>query len=166
MKAALLFALLAAFPARAERSWQVEPGQALVTVDGPAFSAFSHGVTGTLTELDDGLVRLELRLPIASLTTGDASHDRRAVRRGEAVFEGVARGGGDTLHFVGTLGLHGVSRPLILDVAVFRTPASLIAHASTVLRLRDYGVDLKADAARIELDARLRRPGVVAASRG
>jgi polyisoprenoid-binding protein YceI len=166
MKFVLLLALLAASSARAERSWQVEPGQALVTVDGPAFSAFSHRVTGTLTELDDGLVRLELKLPIASLTTGDARQDRRAVRQGEAVFEGVAKGGGDTLHFVGTLGLHGVSRPLLLDVVVSRTPAGLIAHTATVLRLRDYGVDLKSDAARIEVDARLRRPGAVAASRG
>ena len=161
----LLLALLAASAARAERSWQVEPGQALVTVDSPAFSAFSHGVTGTLTELDDGLVRLQLRLPIASLTTGSPQKDRRAVRAGEAAFEGVAKGGGDTLQFVGTLELHGVSRPLLLDVAVSRTPAALITHAAAVIRLRDFGVPLKQDEARIEVDAGLRRQGVVASSR-
>ncbi len=165
MKVAILL-LLAASAARAERAWQVEPGQALVTVDSAAFSAFSHGVKGTLTELDDGLVRLELRLPIASLTTGNAHRDERAVRTGEAVFEGVAKGGGDTLQFVGTLNLHGVSRPLLLDVAVSRTPARLITHAAMVLRLRDFGVELKSDETRIEVDAGLRRQGVVASSRG
>lgn len=165
MKLALLL-LLAASAARAERTWQVEPGQALVTVDAAAFSAFSHGVTGTLTELDDGIVRLELRLPIASLTTGSAQKDHRAVRAGEAVFEGVARGGGDTLQFVGTLDLHGVSRPLLLNVAVSRTPARLITHAAVVLRLRDFGIDLKSDQTRIEVDAGLRRQGAVASSRG
>ena len=162
----LLLALLAASAARAEKSWQVEPGQALVTVDSTAFSAFSHGVTGTLTELDDGLVRLQLRLPIASLTTGNAQKDRRAVRAGEAVFEGVAKGGGDTLQFVGTLELHGVSRPLLLNVTVSRTPSALITHAAMVVRLHDFGVQLKPDEARIEVDAGLRRQGVVASTRG
>jgi polyisoprenoid-binding protein YceI len=166
MKAVLLLAVLATSAARAERGWQVEAGQALVTVDGAAFSAFSHGITGTLTELDDGLVRLDLRLPIASLTTGNPRQDQRAVRTGEAAFEGVAKGGSDTLQFVGTLNLHGVSRPLLLNVAVSRTPARLITHAAVVLRLRDFGLDLKSDEARIEVDAGLRRQGIVASSRG
>jgi polyisoprenoid-binding protein YceI len=165
MKLALLL-LLAASAARAEKTWQVEPGQALVTVDDAAFSAFSHGVAATLTELDDGLVRLELRLPIASLTTGNARKDQRAVRSGEAVFEGVAKGGSDRLQFVGTLNLHGVSRPLLLEVAVSRTPTRLITHAAVVLRLRDFGVNLESDQTRIEVDAGLRRQGVVASSRG
>lgn len=165
MKVAL-FLLLAASAARAEKTWQVEPGQALVTVDAAAFSAFSHAVRATLTELDDGLVRLELRLPIASLTTGNAQKDQRAVRTGEAVFEGVAKGGGDKLQFVGTLNLHGVSRPLLLDVVVSRTGTMLIAHAAVVLRLRDFGMELKPDQTRIEVDAGLRRQGVVASSRG
>jgi polyisoprenoid-binding protein YceI len=162
----MLLLLLAASAARAERTWQVDPGQALVTVDAAAFSAFSHSVKATLTELDDGLVRLELRLPIASLTTGSVQKDHRAVRTGEAVFEGVAKGGSDSLQFVGTLNLHGVSRPLLLDVVLSRADARVVAHAATVLRLRDFGLELKPDQARIEVDAGLRRQGVVASSRG
>jgi hypothetical protein len=51
-------------------------------------------------------------------------------------------------------------------VAVSRTPTALITHAATVVRLHDFGVQLKPDEARIEVDARLRRQGVVASSRG
>src|SRR3984893_13105677 len=63
----LLSIWLAAAAVRAEATWAVDPGQALLTVDGPPFSAFSHRVTGRLLEQEDGAVRVELRMPLESL---------------------------------------------------------------------------------------------------
>jgi polyisoprenoid-binding protein YceI len=163
MKGVLLAALLASSAAPAAgRTWTVDPGQALVTVDADAFSAFSHGLTGTLSQLDNGLMRLELRLPFASVTTGDPRQDRRAAREGDAVFEGVAEDGSRSWRFVGTLTFHGVSRPVQLELGSVRTGTMIYGHAVMTLRLRDYGFKLPQDETRIELDAGFRQRGAVA----
>ena len=162
MKSVLLALLLASPAALAERRWTVEAGQALVSVEAGRFTAFSHGITGTLVELDNGLSRLELHLPLATLTTGNAALDEQAVRQGEAVFEGVAEGHDGALNFIGTLRLRGVSRPVALTISVSRTDSMLFAHASSTLRLRDFGIPLATDQARFQLDAGLRKQGVLA----
>src|SRR6266436_1329471 len=89
----LLSIWLAAAAVRADATWAVDPGQALLTVDGPPFSAFSHRVTGRLLEQEDGAVRVELRMPLESLVTGSVSQARRVPRDGW-----VARAGGDAHH--------------------------------------------------------------------
>jgi polyisoprenoid-binding protein YceI len=162
MRVLVLAVLLVAPAALAERCWTVEPGQALVTVDAAGASAFSHRMTGTLTELDNKLVHLELHLPLGSLTTGSVRRDERVPREGEAVFDGVAEAREGRLLFVGTVQLHGVKRAVQLDVAVTRTEGMIYAHATSTLHLRDFGIDVAHDQARIELDAGLRRRGVVA----
>src|SRR6266550_6142660 len=87
MKAALALALtLSAGAARSERRWVVEPGQALITLDADAYSAFSSRLSGHLEERADGSIRLELRVPLRSFTSGDAGQDRNLPRDGEIVF--------------------------------------------------------------------------------
>src|SRR5256885_174170 len=117
MSGLLLAALLVSATAGEGQTWIVDPGQALVSVDAEPFSAFSHGLEGSITELDDGLNRMELHLPFATLTTGDPRQDARAARDGEAVFQGVAQGNGNRWRFVGMLRFHGISRPAQMEVA-------------------------------------------------
>src|ERR1700687_5824134 len=78
----LLSIWLAAAAVRAGATWAVDPGQALLTVDGAPFSAFSHRLTGRLLEQEDGAVRVELRMPLESLVPGSASQGRRVARAG------------------------------------------------------------------------------------
>jgi hypothetical protein len=165
MSGLLLAALLVSATAGEGQTWIVDPGQALVSVDAEPFSAFSHGLEGSITELDDGLNRIELHLPFATLTTGDRRQDARAARDGEAVFQGVAQGNGNRWRFVGMLRFHGVSRPAQMEVAVARTPGMIYGHAVLTVRLREFGFELPRDQARIEVDAGFRRRGVLASRR-
>lgn len=162
MKALVIAALLASSAAHAERTWIVEPAQALVSVDAAPFSAFSHGLTGSISEMDNGLSRIELHLPFATVTTGNAREDARVARDGEAVFEGVARTNSDSWRFVGTLSFHGVSRPTQIDLSIARTSAMVYGHAVVTLHLREFGFDLPRDNARVELTAGFRPRGVLA----
>ena len=163
----LLGMLLAAAPTQG--AWTVDPSQALVTVDAAPFSAFSHRLDGVLREADDGL-KLTLRVPVRSLTTGDPAQDRALPRDGELALE--LRGAGPprqgTLDLEGTVTFRDVSRPVRLRMVVSRTDAALFGHALLVVHLREFAWPLPAgmrDAARIELDAALRPERRAAAQR-
>src|SRR6266403_928603 len=78
----LLSIWLIAAAVRAEATWAVDPEQALLTVDGPPFSAFSHRLTGRLLEQEGTLtirgvtqpVRITLVLArLNAMTFGHAS---------------------------------------------------------------------------------------------
>src|ERR1700704_2692554 len=152
----LLSIWLAAAAVRAEATWAVEPGQALLTVDGPPFSAFSHRVTGRLLEQEDGAVRVELRMPLESLVTGSVSQARRVPRDRELLFE-----------LEGTLTIRGVTQPVRITLVLARLNAMTFGHAAVVVHLRDFGFPLPAgmrDAARIEVDTGLRLEHALASS--
>src|SRR5207248_4724678 len=105
--------ILAAGTPRAERRWVVEPGQALITLDADPYSAFSSRLSGHLEELADGSLRLELRVPLRSFTSGNAGEDRNLPREGEIVFLLTAPKSGKNaaLDLEGTLVFGNVSRP-------------------------------------------------------
>ncbi len=167
MKLALpLAVLLAAASAHAERRWSVEPGQTLVSVDAALFSAFSHGLSGELEEQDDGAVRLVLRIPMESLTTGDTAQDRTVPREGELVLDLSGRPSGDeNIDFEGTITVREVAKPVKLRLSVARSESVIFGHAVLTVHLREFGVAVPAaarDAARIEVDTALRRERAVA----
>jgi len=163
MAVALPLALiLAAGSARAERRWVVEPGQALITLDADPYSAFSSRLSGQLEELADGSLRLELRVPLRSFTSGDAGRDRNLPRDGEIVFLLTAPKSGKNaaLDLAGTLVFGNVSRPGRFRFTMTRTDAMSFAHGVIDVHLRSFGFQLPAgmdDAARIELDTGLRQ---------
>jgi hypothetical protein len=165
----LLSIWLAAAAVRAEGTWAVEPGQALLTVDGPPFSAFSHRVTGRLLEQEDGAVRVELRMPLESLVTGSVSQARRVPRDGELLFELVGTGAATdgSLELEGTLTIRGVTQPVRITLVLARLNAMTFGHAAIVVHLRDFGFPLPAgmrDTARIEVDTGLRLEHALASS--
>ena len=171
----LLLLIVAAGAARAEKTWIFEPGQALVAIEaGPRnarVSAVSLGLSGSLREQQGGAVQADLRLSLASFTTGSASRDLLA-REGsdasqhpEIIFAGTASEPKDgKLHLRGTLTLLGQSRPLDIALSMVRTGASQYAHGAFAIHLRDFGFALPAgaDEVRVELDAGLRPEGALA----
>src|SRR5712664_2584753 len=130
----LLSIWLAAAAVRAEATWAVDPGQALLTVDGAAFSAFSHRVTGRLLEQEDGAVRVELRMPLESLVTGSATQARRVPRDGELLFDLVGTGAATdgSLELEGTLTIRGVTQPVRITLVLARLNAMTFGHATIV----------------------------------
>ena len=159
----------AAAAVRAEATWAVDPGQALLTVDGPPFSAFSHRVTGRLLEQEDGAVRVELRMPLESLVAGSASQAGRVPRDGELLFDLVGTGAATdgSLELEGTLTIRGVTQPVRITLVLARLNAMTFGHAAIVVHLRDFGFPLPAgmrDAARIEVDTGLRLEHALASS--
>ncbi|MGZ6125865.1 MAG: hypothetical protein ACXWLR_12945 [Myxococcales bacterium] len=167
MKLAVPLALLlASASARADRRWSVEPGQTLGAVDAAEFSAFSHGLSGALEELDDGAVRLVLRVPLDSLTTGDAGQDRCVPRTGDLVLDLTGRPSGDeNIDFEGTITIREVAKPVRIRLSVARGEAVIFGHAVLTVHLRELGVAVPAaarDLARIEVDTALRRERAVA----
>jgi polyisoprenoid-binding protein YceI len=158
--------LLVSAAAHAERRWSVEPGQTLVAVDAQQFSAFSHGLSGALEERDDGAVRLVLRIPLDSLTTGDASQDQSVPRQGEMVLDLTGRPSGDeNIDFEGTISVREVAQPVRIRLGVVRSEAVIYGHAVLSVHLRELGVKVPVtarDLARIEVDAALRRDRAVA----
>jgi polyisoprenoid-binding protein YceI len=171
MKSGLFLAtLLSASAAQAQRTWTVEPGQAFVAVNAPGFSAFSQRVSGRMEEREDGLLRFEVRLPLASLTSGSATQDRNVPREGELLFDlqGPGAGKQGELDLEGTVTLRGVTRPVRVKLVLTRTDRMAFGHAQVIVQLREFGFSIPAgmrDAARIELDAGL-RPERVLASHG
>ncbi len=171
----LLLILALTSGARAEKSWIFEPGQALVAVEaGPRtarVSAVSLGLSGWLRELSGGAVQAEVRLPLASFTTGSAARDLRAREHSDAaqypeiVFEGASAAPKDgALRLRGTLTLLGQRRPVEIPLSMVRAGASQYAHGSFTVHLRDFGLALPAgaDEVRVELDAGLRPEGALA----
>jgi polyisoprenoid-binding protein YceI len=161
MQLAVLLSLLVAASAGADRVWTVDRDQAFVTVDAAQFSAFSHRLTGGLRELEGGKIHVDLRLPLRSLTTGNASDDRALPRDGELRFDlegpGAAQDGARDLS--GTLTLAGVSRPVRVHLALVRRGPALFGHTLLTVHLRDFGYPLPRgadDEASIELDTALR----------
>ena len=128
--------------------WTVEPGQSLVTVVRGRQWATSLGLTGHLTEREDGAVTAEVRLREASF---DGALDPRA----EIVFEGVAAAPGKdgVLHLKGTLTVRGVARPLEVPLTLVRARGQVFCHASFAV-----------EGARVDVDAGLQPEAV--ASRG
>jgi polyisoprenoid-binding protein YceI len=167
MKIALpLAVLLAGASARAERRWSVEPGQTLVSMDAAQFSAFSHGLSGALEEQDDGSVRLVLRIPMETLTTGDTAQDGTVPREGELVLELSGRPSGDAnIDFEGTITVREVAKPVKFRLSVARSETVIFGHAVVTVHLREFGIAVPAaarDSARIEVDTALRRERAVA----
>ena len=167
MKFALpLAGLLAAASARAERRWSVEREQTLVSMDAAQFSAFSHGLSGELEEQDDGAVRLVLRIPLETLTTGDSAQDRTVPREGELVLDLAGRASGDeSIDFEGTITVREVAKPVKVRLSIARSEAVIFGHAVVNVHLRELGIAVPAaarDAARIEVDTALRRERAVA----
>ncbi|HUK87765.1 MAG TPA: hypothetical protein VLT85_08885 [Terriglobales bacterium] len=165
--AAPLALLFASAAAHADRRWSVEPGQTLVAVDAAQFSAFSHGLSGALEEKDDGAVRLVLRVPLDSLTTGDAGQDQSVPRQGEMVLDLVGHPAGDeNIDFEGTIAVRGVAQPIRIRLGVVRNEAVIYGHAVLNVHLRELGVKVPVaarDLARIEVDTALRRDRAAAA---
>ena len=163
MKAALALALtLSAGAARSERRWVVEPGQALITLDADAYSAFSSRLSGHLEERADGSIRLELRVPLRSFTSGNPGQDRNLPRDGEIVFLLTApKPGKDAaLDLDGTLVFGKVARQGRFRFTMTRTDAMSFAHSVVNVNLRSFGFQVPAgmdDTARIELDTGLRQ---------
>lgn len=177
---ALLTVLFVSAAAHADKLWVFEPGQALVSVEvGPArarLSATSLGMTGRVRELEDGSVQAEVRLALASFTTGTAARDAQLRRESNAaqhpdiVFEGTAAAPDKdgVLNLQGTLTLHGASRPFSVPVTLVREGPLTFGHATLTLHLRDFGFAAPAgasDEVRVELDAGLRPEGAVASRR-
>ena len=169
----IVFLLVVAGAARAEKTWIFEPGQALVAIEaGPRnarVSAVSLGLSGSLRELEDGAVRGDLRLALVSFSSNSASRDLRArqgsdaARHPEIVFEGSADAPREgKLHLRGTLTMLGHTRPL--DLTLVRAGGGQYAHGSFAIYLREFGLALPAgaDEVRVELDAGLRPEGALA----
>src|SRR5438067_1475165 len=134
----LTLLLLLAGAARAEKTWVFEPGQALVAIEaGPqraGVSAVSLGLSGSMRELENGSIQADLRLSVASFTTGNASRDLRA-RQGsnaaqhpEIVFAGTGSPNDGKLRLHGTLTLLGQQRPLDIPLALVSAGSSKYAH--------------------------------------
>jgi polyisoprenoid-binding protein YceI len=123
-------------------------------------------LSGALDEMDDGAVRLVLRVPLQSLTTGDASQDRSVPREGELVLDLTGRPSGDeNIDFEGTITVHEVAKPVSIRLTVARSEAVIFGHAVLTVHLREFGLAVPAaarDLARIEVDTALRRDRVVA----
>lgn len=171
---ALALLLFVSAAARADKAWVFEPGQSLVSVEfGPAkarVSATSLGMSGRVREQEDGGVRAEIHVALASFATSAAvpGHLLKAdaAQFPEVVFEGAAPSAGrdGTMHLQGTLTFHGVSRPLALPVTVVRAAGLTFGHLTLTLHLRDYGFALPAgisDEVRVEVDAGLRPEGTL-----
>jgi polyisoprenoid-binding protein YceI len=171
----IVFLLVVAGAARAEKAWVFEPGQALVAIEaGPRnarVSAVSLGLSGSLRELEDGAVRADVRLSLASFTSNGAPRDLRArhgsdaARHPEIVFEGSADAPRDgKLHLHGTLTLLGETRPLDLTLSLVRAGGGQYAHGAFAIHLREFGLALPpgADEVRVELDAGMRPEGALA----
>lgn len=170
--------LLVSAAAHAEKAWVFDPGQALVSVEaGPSrarFSATSLGMSGRVLEKGDGSVNAEVRLDLASFTTGSAQRDAQLRRDADAaqypqiVFEGASLvpGKDGALRLAGTLTLHGLARPFTVPLTLVHAGGMLFGHALFTLHLRDFGLVVPGfDEVRVELDAGLRPEGAVA-SRG
>jgi polyisoprenoid-binding protein YceI len=177
---ALLPLLLVSAAAHAEKAWVFEPGQALVSVEvGPArarLSAISLGMSGKVRELGGGALQAEVRLSLASFTTGAAARDQEIRQQGNAadfpeiVFQGTSGAPDDDgkVNLKGTLTFHGASRPLSVPVTVVHMRGTLFGHAVLALHLSDFGLQAPlgaSDEVRIEVDAGL-RPEDTVASRG
>ena len=166
MKLALpLVVLLAARLGARRAAMAVEAGPDAGFVDAAEFSAFSHGLSGELDEQDDGSIHLVLRVPLDSLTTGDAGQDR-AVRAkaswrskpaaaGRATRTSTSRGRSPSREV-------GQADPDRLAVTRSET---VIGHAVLNVHLRELGVAVPPaarDLARIEVDTALRRDRTLA----
>ena len=174
----LALLLLASAAARAEKAWNFEPGQALVSVElGPVkarLSATSLGMSGRVREQNNGAVQAEIHVAFASFVTSAAASGTKlkaeAAQFPEIVFEGASTSAGrdGVMQLDGTLTFHGVSRPLALPVTVVRAAGLTFGHATFSLHLRDYGYTLPPgmpDEVRVEVDAGL-RPESTLLSRG
>ncbi len=165
---ALLALLVISAGARAERSWIFEAEQSLLTVEVGGVSAVSRALTGRLRELEDGAVRMEVRLPLTSLKADrPVRHDARQFP--EVVFEGEAPrpGKNGALRLAGTLRFHGVSQAIELPLTLVRVGGMTYGHGTLSIHLRDFGFALPEgapDEARIDIDAGLRPETALASS--
>ena len=160
----LALAFAPAPPARAER-FAIDPVHTRVAfqVSHAGFSwpvgSFS-GARGTLDfdRADWGSARVDVRIPVATLQLGDAKWQERildptwfdAERFPEAHFVStkVEPGGDDSAQVTGDLTLHGVTRPVTLQVKLnalarhpltFRRTAGF--SATGTLSRKDFGID-------------------------
>lgn len=126
--------------------WAVEPGQSVVTVlKGPAI-ATSLGMTGRVSEMEDGAITADFRV----------SHFDRRIFDGEVTFEGSApKTGRDGVHHLkGTLTLGSVTRTVEIPITFVHAGGLIYCHATFAV-----------DGARFEVDAGL-RPAPEVATRG
>lgn len=163
----LLLALLSvSAAAQAEKGWIFEQEQTLVTVEVGGVSAVSHGISGRVRELDNGGVRVEVRLPLASFEPDrplGSGEDSDSVIH----FEGLARKAekDGTLALKGTVSFRGTSKVVEFPVALVRTGSMVFGHAVLTVHLRDFGFSIpgdEADEARVTIDAGLRPEGALA----
>jgi len=136
-----------------------EPDQALISYEASIggakrISGVARSMEWSATAMTERSVAVQLRVPIASFDSGHPEFDSllRAAMQAELYpfveIEGIARG----KRFEGTLRLHGVSRPLNVDITVDRAGGRLIASSSFFIELDDFGVSLPAVASRVAVE--------------
>lgn len=154
MRNVLLLAALVFAPPAIAADYVQAPGSSLVfagTYQGEVFSGRFPGFRTTFTFDPDDLAgaRLDVVIPLASATTGNADYDGEL--HGPAFFDSAkfaqARYSADTFRALdgdryaaeGTLHLHGISRPVELVFTWTPGKQPVLAGKATVNRL-DFGV--------------------------
>jgi hypothetical protein len=148
----------------AESAGALEPDEILITYamkrGGQRISAVSHQLEWNFLMLDDHRARMQVRVPVDSLESGDAEFDsalRKAIGSAEhpiAQIDGIARHG----RLDGTLELAGVVRPVKVHLHAERAAGGAAAVASLAIDLRDYSIALKGVDPRVEIAVIARFP--------
>jgi hypothetical protein len=148
----------------AKAAGALEPDEILITYamkrGGQQISAVSHELEWNFLMLDHHRARMQVRVPIDSLDSGDAEFDsalRKAIGSTEhpiAQIDGIARHG----RLDGTLELGGVVRPVTVLLHTERAAGGAAAVASLAIDLRDYSIVLKGVDPRVEIAVIARFP--------
>jgi len=144
-------------------SWQAKSG-------GKQYTGVSRTMSWTLLSREDGETQVQLHVPVESFDSGHPEVDSRlraATESGRYPFvdvEGVVRGE----HFVGTVTLHGRTRPLSTALNLSRNGSQLAAHTSFSIPLDQFGIQLPEvdNQVSVEFDARLIRDPLAVISKG
>jgi hypothetical protein len=142
----------------------LEPDEILITYamkrGGQQISAVSHELQWNFLMLDEHRARMQVRVPVDSLDSGDAEFDsalRRAIGSAKhplAQIDGIARRG----RLDGTLELAGIVRPVTVLLHAERTSGEVAAVASLAIDLREYSIVLKGVDPRVEIAVIARFP--------
>jgi polyisoprenoid-binding protein YceI len=179
---ALLLAASAGTAAAAEYEIDARHTQVFFTYSHAGYSNISGRFTEVSGKLDfdpadPGKASIELQLPIASLSTGVAKLDEHmlsadmfdAARFPTASFKSgkVTVVGKDKLQVAGELTIHGVSKPVLVDVSINSTAPrngkrAAGFDASASIKRSDFGVDFMLpgvpDAVKLSITMEAREP--------
>jgi polyisoprenoid-binding protein YceI len=151
----LIVTLLLAF---AGSAFGEEPDQVLVTYDAAVgerrISGASHSLHWSANQAGEDRAEIHLRVPANSFDSGHAGFDsllRSALQSDRYPFievEGDVRGD----WFEGTITLHGVSRPLAVQLGVVRAGTQFVARTSFAIDLDQFGVSVPSVGNRVTVD--------------